>query len=122
MLEASFDLKDNIGIFPGALDGPSASWELNTQFRPPDQEGHLVFSINQTNDVFSAKRLPGPRTIRDLMMALGSCSFQSLHRTFRWFRKKKYTSIEQATGAAEDKDHENVMDVESFLHQKSWSS
>ena len=107
VLEARFDLKNNIGIFPGAGDIqgnvlresragdflvpllPDSSWEFHDSFVPSETAGPLVFSTNVTNEAFSVKRLQGSRTIRDLMISSGKRSFQRLHRTFQRLLQKK---------------------------------
>ena len=61
---------------------PDSSWEFGDTFVPSEAAGPLVFSTNVTSEEFSVKRLPGSRTIRDLMIASGKGSFQRLHRTF----------------------------------------
>ena len=52
---------------------PDSSWEFDDTV--------LVFSTNVTLEAFSVRRLPGSRTVRDLMITSGKCLFQRLHRT-----------------------------------------
>ena len=54
---------------------PDSSWEFGDTFVPSEAAGALVFSTNVTGGEFSVKRLPGSRTIRDLMIASGKGSF-----------------------------------------------
>ena len=97
VLEARFDFRNKIGIFPGAGDYqgkvlresraghlmvpvlPDSPWEFDDTFVPFEIAG-LMFSRRS----FSVKRLPGPRTTRDLMITSGKGS--KLHRTFRRLR------------------------------------
>ena len=91
VLEARFDLKNNIGTFPGAGDfegkmlrdshashlmvpllPESFFWEFHDSFVPSETAGPLIFSTNVT---FSVKRLPGSRTICDLMITSGRGHF-----------------------------------------------
>ena len=93
VLDARFDLKKNIGIFPGAGEFedkvlresraghmmvpmlPESYWEFLDFFVPSETAGPLVFSTNVKNENFSVKRLPGSRTIRDLMVTSGRGHF-----------------------------------------------
>ena len=98
VLEARFDLKNNIGIFPGPgyFEGkvlresraghlmvpllPESFWEFHDSFVPSETAGPWFFFV---------KRLPGSRTIRDLMITSVRRSFQRLHRTFSAFASEK---------------------------------
>ena len=104
VLEARFDLENNIGIFQGAGDFEGkvlrqsrashlmvpllleSFWEFHGSFVPSETAGSLAFSTNVMNETLSVKRLPGSRTIRDLVITSGRASFQRLHRTFRRLR------------------------------------
>ena len=136
VLEARFDLKNNIGIFPGDgdLQGkvlresraghlmvpllPDSSWEFHDSFVPSETAGPLVFAANLTNEALSVKRLQGPRTIRDLMISSGEGSFQRHHRTFRRLRQKRTPASEQDSQVEEEVMENDVMNAESSLHQK----
>ena len=127
VLEARFDLKNNIGIVPdaGDLQGnvlgesraghlmvpllPDSSWEFHDSFLPSGTAGPLVFSTNVTNEAFSVKPLQGSRTIRDLVISFGKGSFQRLHRTFRRLRQKRTTASEHDS-QVEKEVMENVFD------------
>ena len=130
VLEARFDLKNNIGIFPdaGDLQGkvlgdsraghlmvpllPDSSWEFHDSFLPSGTAGPLVFLANVTNEAFSVKPLQGSRTIRDLMISSGKGSFQRLHRTFRLLRQKKTTASEHDSQVEKDVMENVVRDAE----------
>ena len=140
VLEARFDLENHIGICPGAgdLDGnvlrespaghsmvpllPDLSWEFRDSFVPSETAGPLVFSTSVMSEVFSVKRLPGSRTIRDLMISFGQGSFQRLHQ------KELLSHVEEelmenvvtdSEGSLHWKPREcDVMDVEESPHQK----
>ena len=68
---------------------PESFWEFHGSFVPSDTAEPLVFSANVMNETFSVKRLPGSRTILDLMFTSGRVSFQRLHRAFRRLRQKR---------------------------------
>ena len=53
---------------------PDSSWEFDDTFRRSEAAGPLVFSTNVTLEAFSVKRLPGSRTVRDLMITSGKGS------------------------------------------------
>ena len=68
VLEARFDLKNNIGIFPGAVDLedkvlresraghlmvpilPDSSWECHESFVPSETAGPLVFLFGERDE------------------------------------------------------------------------
>ena len=97
VLEARFDLKNNIGIYPG-LQGkelrenrarhlmvpllPDTSSEFHDSFTPSETAGPMIFSANVMNEAFSVTRTPGSRTVRYLLITSGSGSCQRLQRTF----------------------------------------
>ena len=136
LLEARFGLKNNIGIFPGAGDFqgkvlresraghlmvpllPDSPLEFHDSFVPSETAGPLVFSTKVMSEAFSVKRLPGSRTIRDLMITSGRGSFQRLHRTFRRLRQKKATANEQDCQVEEEMMENDVMDAEGSLREK----
>ena len=88
VLEARFELKNTfMGFCPGAggilrtkcceqaaqVTGwfpvlPESFWEFNGSLVPSKTVGPMVFSTNMMNETFCVKRLPRPRTIRDLMI------------------------------------------------------
>ena len=69
-------------------------------------------STNVKNETFSVKRLPGSRTIRDLMITSGRGSFQRLHRTFRRLRQKRAAADEQESQIEEEMMERDVMDAD----------
>ena len=82
----------------------------------------LFFSTNVMSEAFSAKRLPGSRTGRELMISSGKGSFQRLHRPLRCLREKTATANEQDSQVEEEMMENVVMDAEGSLHQKSRES
>ena len=51
---------------------------FHDSFVPSETAGPLAFSANVTNEAFSVKRLPGPRTTRDLIISSGIGAVRSL--------------------------------------------
>ena len=70
------------------------------------------------SEVFSVKRIPGSRTVRDLMITSGTGPFHRLHRTFRPLLQKKATANEHNPREQEGMLENDVMDAEGSLHQK----
>ena len=97
---------------------PDSTWECHDLFVPSEFAGPLVFSTYLMNQTFSVKRLPGSRTIRDLMIASGRGSFQRLHRAFRRLRQTRATGNEHDFLKREEKMESDLMDAEGSLHQK----
>ena len=64
----------------------TSDWEIHDSFVPSETLRDLsffFFSTNVMSEEFSVKRLPGSRTVRDLMISSEKRSFQRLHRSFR---------------------------------------
>ena len=115
VLEARFDLKNNVGNVPGAgdflgkSDARMSSWTLRWHPCCPIRPGSFMirsghrrhrdnrFSANVTKEEFTVRRVPGPRTVRDILIASGRWSFQRVHRTFRRQRQRKTTANERRT-------------------------
>ena len=87
VLEARFNLMNNIGISIRRLRDPL-----------------IFFSTNVMSEAFSAKRLPGSRTTKDLQITSGRGSFQRLHRTFRRLRWERTTASERDSQVEEELD------------------
>ena len=64
------------------------------------------------------RRLPGSRSIRDLIISSGKGPFQRLHRTFRRLRQKKATANEQDFQVEEEVMESAVMEAEETVQQK----
>ena len=96
---------------------PDSSWEFDDTV-VPSEAGPLVFSANVTREEFSVKRMPGSRTIRDLMITSGKGSFQKLHRTFARLRRKKAMESEHDSQVEDGPVESDVMNAEGSLHQK----
>ena len=97
---------------------PDSSWEFHDSFVPSETPGPLIFSANVTNEACSVKRLPGSRTIRDVMITSGRGSFQRLHRAFRRFREKQAAANEHNSQVEEERMENDVMAAAGSLHQK----
>ena len=110
---------------------PESFREFHDSFVPSETAGPIFFSTNAMKETFSVKRLPGSRTIRDLMITSGGGHFKDLHRTFRRLRQKKPLRMNKnlklrkncAEGSLHQKPRdvcaiEEVMDAEISLHQK----
>ena len=130
VMEARFDM-NNIGIFQGAGDIqgkvlresraghlmvpllPDSSLKFDDTFVPSEAAGPLVFLDNRNaSEACSVKRLPGSRTIRDLMITSGKRVFcQRPHRTFRRLRQKKVAESEQDSQVEEEPMDGDVMDA-----------
>ena len=128
VVEARFDLKNNIGIFPGAGDLQGKVYSRfhrcpirhgNGSFVPSETARPFVFSTSVTNEAFSVERLQGSRTIRDQMISSGKGSFQRLHRTSRRLRQRRTIASEQDSQVEEEVMENVVMDAASSLHQKT---
>ena len=107
LLEARFDLKINIGMFPGAgvfqgemlresraghLMVPvllDSSWEFHDSFVPSETAGPPFFSASVTSEALSVKRVQGSRSIRDLMITSGIGPFQRSMELSNVLRQKR---------------------------------
>ena len=125
------DLKNNVGMFPGAGDSqgkvlresraghlmvpllPDSSSEFDDTFVPSEAAGPLVFLVKR-----DAGGLPGSRTIRDLMITSGDGSLQKLHRTFRRFRQIKATESQHDSQVQKRRMESDVVGADGTLHRK----
>ena len=92
VLEARFDLKNNIRIFQEAGDFEGKVLRESRAghlFVPSETAAHLVFSTNVTNETFSVKRLPRSRIIRDLMITSGRGVISKTPSHFSTFASEK---------------------------------
>ena len=87
---------------------PESSWDFHDSCVPLETAGPLHFPTNVMSEAFSVKRLPGSRTIRDLMITSRKGSFQSLHRTVGRLRQKK-ASANEPDSQLEEEMMENVV-------------
>ena len=118
VLEARFDLKNNIGIF-----------QMLETMRGKELRVHCcLFRLGSFMFVCPIEdcgtpgclvnRLPGSRTIRDLVITSGRGSFQRLHRSFRRLRQERATPNEHDFQLEEERMESDVMDDEVSLHQE----